>query len=697
MAGSMPSNLDNILFYLIPKNSEAELVVNCNPDYTCVVDGVRCLACYANRPSKIRGRLLSFGRHSANDICLPSGPSSRAGNNTSSGSRRGRSYQNYRNYHFFFFLAKSGELVIRDLSPGLTAIEVENVTADKANLYAFQGKNPRQRVIPRAAVGWYILFGTRTYFKFKWAPEYTELDNVTLRQTQDRLAAQALALHADGMTMTPPENEPPEPHAYHFPELRTRCTTRNGLSKLGHSKDIHKYELLGKGSLGRVSKAVDLASGEVWAVKEIVKETKGERENDRWRDILLREVNMLRLCHHENIVQLESCQILRSSLSYQLFFRLYKGNLYDLIYDDRCEISPTGAPPSYWNTLIQQMVSALEYLHGKEIIHRDIKPSNIMYDQTTDSAGPTFYLGDFGLSMTRDAISEELPGGGTPFYNAPELRERGHVSPASDIWALAVTLGETRRYWSCTDSETDTSFWSRRLAQFGCNMADYNEPESKAERWTHRILTFARHCSIPNIMAQMLSESPSNRPTAAELKLIPIERFSEFSFGMIVDREQVVEQWPVCTGLRKKARIATPPADTVTVMGAWESPDAPSTRIEASEHEIFDTVQQPSASRIGHTVSSRKRMLEEAGTTHQGSEKKRRLARASGVPGRAGRPAVSANTSEETPGEASAISNQAAFYTTPPPAFSFLPNVDWRDQGFEEPDGDGPLLGSSRE
>lgn len=114
------------------------------------------------------------------------------------------------------------------------------------------------------------------------------------------------------------------------------------------------------------------------------------------------------------------------------------------------------------------MASALEYLHEKEVVHMDVKPENIMYAESPDSPGKQdFFLADFGLSMTKAAISKEPQVAGTLPYLAPEIRTRGAPTPASDIWSLGITLCETRGYWCPGERLRDAAYWMRKLSKLG--------------------------------------------------------------------------------------------------------------------------------------------------------------------------------------------------------------------------------------
>lgn len=69
----------------------------------------------------------------------------------------------------YFYLAHSGELILRDLSPRRTVITVEDETPENQKLYALSGE-PRQGVIPKGgALRTAIVFGYQTQFLFIWS------------------------------------------------------------------------------------------------------------------------------------------------------------------------------------------------------------------------------------------------------------------------------------------------------------------------------------------------------------------------------------------------------------------------------------------------------------------------------------------------------------------------------------------------
>ncbi|KAG2447354.1 hypothetical protein HYH02_007683 [Chlamydomonas schloesseri] len=88
---------------------------------------------------------------------------------------------------------------------------------------------------------------------------------------------------------------------------------------------------------------------------------------------------------------------------------------------------------------------ALGHLHAKGIVHSDLSAANVLlkHDPTAVS-GLSAKIADFGLSVMIPKHLTHLSGRrcGSPFYIAPEVYQRGHASPAADIFAFGVLLWE---------------------------------------------------------------------------------------------------------------------------------------------------------------------------------------------------------------------------------------------------------------
>ncbi|MBI4862048.1 MAG: serine/threonine protein kinase [Candidatus Riflebacteria bacterium] len=95
--------------------------------------------------------------------------------------------------------------------------------------------------------------------------------------------------------------------------------------------------------------------------------------------------------------------------------------------------------------LTLQLGDALTCLHGHEIIHCDLKPANVLVQQV--GARLNVKVVDLGLAVVdrrddRDVITGAGRVAGTPPYMAPEQFEGKILTPACDVYALALILAE---------------------------------------------------------------------------------------------------------------------------------------------------------------------------------------------------------------------------------------------------------------
>ncbi|XP_035796543.1 RAC-beta serine/threonine-protein kinase-like isoform X3 [Amphiprion ocellaris] len=85
-----------------------------------------------------------------------------------------------------------------------------------------------------------------------------------------------------------------------------------------------------------------------------------------------------------------------------------------------------------------EIVSALEYLHSRDVVYRDLKLENLMLDKDGH-----IKITDFGLckeGITPDATMKTFCG--TPEYLAPEVLEDNDYGRAVDWWGLGVVMYE---------------------------------------------------------------------------------------------------------------------------------------------------------------------------------------------------------------------------------------------------------------
>ncbi|KAK3682318.1 kinase-like domain-containing protein [Podospora appendiculata] len=374
------------LFALFAEDEDAMSIIDLNPDFEWRDHGRRTLVFRTDRPSKKAGYVATFGRHA------------------------------YHNDHCIFFFAKSGELILRDLSARHTNIEVENATREEQDAYAIQSDAPsshRQRVIPRMARKIHIVIGTGAVFFFQWVNTVAEGHAASSSQIQRQLIQHAHTSAVPDMTPSMPDDEDTES----VPVYGTRAQFA--------PRKYHNYAVLGAGTYGTVRKVVDLKTGELWAVKSI---NIGPAD-DRYRIVAFKQkVELLSQLRHPNILNPESFQ--------------------DFTVDGRFDIF-TPAP--------RREPSEPPAAAHRGLIHRDIKPSNILYSAIRpgqsqdglgiwlDGGGPPelhFVIGDFGQARFQDGSPRAM---GTLMYAAPEI-VNGEVYPESDVWSFAVTLLQVLGY-----------------------------------------------------------------------------------------------------------------------------------------------------------------------------------------------------------------------------------------------------------
>ncbi|KAJ8081011.1 Protein kinase of the Mitotic Exit Network [Marasmius tenuissimus] len=196
------------------------------------------------------------------------------------------------------------------------------------------------------------------------------------------------------------------------------------------SKSLHDYQLgdsLGKGAFGQVYRALNWATGETVAVKEI------QLSNIPKSDLgeIMSEIDLLKNLNHPNIVKYKGFVKTRDFLYIILEF-CENGSLHGIL--KRFGKFPESLVAVY----ISQILEGLVYLHDQGVIHRDIKGANIL----TNKDG-TVKLADFGVasSTTTGAVSNDAVVG-SPYWMAPEVIEQSGATTASDIWSVGCVVIE---------------------------------------------------------------------------------------------------------------------------------------------------------------------------------------------------------------------------------------------------------------
>lgn len=196
------------------------------------------------------------------------------------------------------------------------------------------------------------------------------------------------------------------------------------------SKLLNDYQLgdsLGKGAFAQVYRALNWATGEAVAVKEIQLSNipKGELAQ------IMSEIDLLKNLNHPNIVKYKGF-VKTPEYLYIILEFCENGSLHHIC--KRFGKFPENLVAVY----ICQVLEGLVYLHDQGVIHRDIKGANIL----TNKDG-CVKLADFGVasSTTTGAVSDDAVVG-SPYWMAPEVIEQSGATTASDIWSVGCVVIE---------------------------------------------------------------------------------------------------------------------------------------------------------------------------------------------------------------------------------------------------------------
>lgn len=205
-----------------------------------------------------------------------------------------------------------------------------------------------------------------------------------------------------------------------------------GDSLLGKSFDEYRVEKpLGAGGMAKVYRALDVKLKRYAALKVIAPDL---RESEQYAERFEREAQSIARLEHPNIVRIYRFGEVDGM--YYIAMQYVEGaDLSTLIRDYRAagEVMPIGDVVR----VLQDIGSALDYAHSRDVIHRDVKPGNIMVDNTGRAL-----LADFGLALLADlgTRGEVL---GSPHYIAPEQTvSSSNAVPQSDLYSLGISLFE---------------------------------------------------------------------------------------------------------------------------------------------------------------------------------------------------------------------------------------------------------------
>ena len=185
--------------------------------------------------------------------------------------------------------------------------------------------------------------------------------------------------------------------------------------------------LLGRGGMGEVYRATDLALGQSVALKFLPEEA---AQNQRLLERFHGEVRVARQVSHPNV-----CRVYDIGEAEGMPF-------ISMEYVDGEDLASLllrigRLPADKAIETARKLCAGLAAAHDRGIIHRDLKPQNIMMNKRGDVV-----IMDFGLAAIADQLSGAEVRNGTPAYMAPEQVAGKPVDYRTDIYSLGLIMYE---------------------------------------------------------------------------------------------------------------------------------------------------------------------------------------------------------------------------------------------------------------
>ncbi|KAF2687147.1 Pkinase-domain-containing protein [Lentithecium fluviatile CBS 122367] len=395
--------------------------------------------------------------------------------------------------------------------------------------------------------------------------EKEEKKRLKLRKQQAEEAAAQAALEAEARPSKRRRLSSGDDEAAEAAPSKEKEAERNllrfeagGWAPCRHTSNFETLNHIEEGSYGWVSRARELSTGEVVALKKV----KMDLKQDGFPTTALREIALLQRARHPNIVSLHEVLSGSSPDEVVLVMEFVEHDLKTLQED-----MPEPFLASEVKTLLKQLVGAVSFLHSNAILHRDLKTSNILLSNRGH-----LKIADFGMARyipPPNAPLTQLVV--TLWYRAPELLLGAEDYGAEiDMWSFGCIFGELLSKSPILQGKNEVDELSLIFALCGL-------PSEKSWPGFYR-LPNARSLKIPRdtgaraagqirakfpfltnagaeLLSSLLSLNPEHRPTAEE-----VVNHSYFKEAPKPKPMEMFPTFPSKAGQEKRRRRASPNA-----------------------------------------------------------------------------------------------------------------------------------------
>ncbi|PIM98895.1 Ca2+/calmodulin-dependent protein kinase, EF-Hand protein superfamily [Handroanthus impetiginosus] len=247
---------------------------------------------------------------------------------------------------------------------------------------------------------------------------------------------------------------------------------------------------LGRGQFGVTYSCTEIASGQHYACKSILKR-KLVSKNDK--EDMKREVSIMQhLSGQPNIVEFKGAYEDRHSV--HLVMELCRGGeLFDSIIAQGQYSEKAAAD------LCRQIVNVVHHCHFMGVMHRDLKPENFLLSSKDEKA--MLKATDFGLSVFIEEGKVYRDIVGSAYYVAPEVLRRSYGKEI-DVWSagviLYILLSGVPPFWA----ETEKGIFDAILNE---------EVDFDSQPWP------SISNSAKDLVRKMLTKNPKNRISSTQV------------------------------------------------------------------------------------------------------------------------------------------------------------------------------------